>query len=214
MSEPENFETFSFSSNPDYHPSQQEIRKFKLNGEVSEKFKAKYREFKSLMDIEIKEFQTKYNSVSIRKHEQVIKFYNSTDDYCELTPFFNVPISFAGITFISSDQIVCFAKAIYSDDVVSAFKILIQTKSYYAHNYAKNIDECLNWDMIYYPIVYTATNYKFKNESMKEVLMKSSGRYLIYDSPRDSKLGIGRDGKGQNTLGIMLMMIRDSLCGN
>jgi len=209
--------TFSFNQNQnqnlDYHPSSQEMKKFKLNNELSKIFINRCNDFKKLMDDEIKEFQNHYNTVNINKYPDEIKFYDVNDDYFELTPFYNVStnISFAGITFSSSEQLICFAKAIYADKLDIAFKILIQTKAYYAHNYAKNIDECLDWNNIYYPIVYTANNYKFKNESMKNKLMETKEKYLIYNSKYDNKLGVGKDGKGHNTLGIILMMIRDRL---
>ena len=206
--------TFSFNSdaqNNDYHPTSLEIKKFKANDELSENFKTKCTDFKNLMDTEIKDFQTKYNNVVIKKYDVNIKFYNSTDSYYEFTPFYNTDISFAGIKFVSSEQLVCFAKAIYSNDLNTAFKILIQTKAYYAHNYAKNINECLEWNTIYYPIVYTATNYKFKDDKLKQMLIETKEKYLIYDSKFDVKLGVGKDEKGQNVLGIILMMIRDKL---
>ena len=209
--------TFSFnqsqSSSQDYHPTPLEIRKFKANNELSENFIIKCNDFKNLMDIEIKEFQTKYNNVSINQYPDVIKFYSNSDNYYELTPYYNIPnnISFAGIKFSSSEQLICFAKAIYANDFNTAFKILIQSKAYYAHNYAKNINECLNWNSIYYPIIYIANNYKFKDEDMKKILLNLKEKYLVFDAKFDNKLGIGRDGKGQNVLGIILMMIRDNL---
>lgn len=208
--------TFSFNQlqNQDYHPSSQEIKKFKTNNEdLSETFKTKCEEFKKLMDDEIKNFQNKYNNVNINKYPDEIKFYGSNDEYYELSPFYYISdnISFAGIKFSSSEQLVCFAKAIYADELDTAFKILIQSKSYYAYNYAKKINECLEWNNIYYPIIYTANNYKFKNEEMKNKLLETKEKYIIYDSKYDNKLGIGKDGKGQNVLGIILMMIRDKL---
>ena len=210
ISEPSTF-TFSFNQNQsnDYFPTSLEIKKFKNNNELSENFQTKCKDFKKLMDDEIKEFQTKYNNVTLINYPDKIMFYNSNEPYFELTPFYNVPnnISFAEIKFYSSEQIVCFAKAIYANDLVTAFKILIQSKAYYAHNYAKNINECMNWNNIYYPIIYVANYYKFKCESMKNIMNECKEKYLIYNSKYDDKLGSGKDGKGQNVLGVILMMI-------
>lgn len=207
---------FSFNqSQNNYHPSPQEIKKFKANNnELSENFKTKCNEFKNMMDIEINEFKNKYsNEINIKKYPDEIRFYNTNDDYYELTPYYNISndIIFAGIKFSSSEQLVCFAKAIYSKDLIAAFKILIVSKSYYAHNYAKNISPCLEWDSIYYPIIYISNNYKFKDETLKNKLMETKNKYLIFESKTDNKLGIGKDEKGENVLGIILMMIRDDL---
>jgi len=219
MSSESKYQTISFSfntssnTNIDYHPNNTEIKKFKADGSLSEKFKIKCKDFKDLMDSEIKIFQTKYNTINLNvsKDSSEIKFYDSHEKYYELSPFYDVSISFAGILFKSSEQLICFAKAIYSSDTSTAFKILIQTKSYCAHNYAKNIEECSDWNNIYYPILFTANNYKFKNNELKNILINTNENLLVYNSKFDNKLGIGKDGKGQNILGILLMMIRNNL---
>ena len=208
---------FSFApTQNDYHPTNLEIKKYKADGSLSDNFKNKCRDFLELMNKEIQDFQTKYNSGTLQQYQEIIRFYDSKEQFYELTPFYNVEpsISFAGISFKSSEQLICFAKTLYSNDYSTSFKILIQSKSYYAHNYAKNVEECLNWNNIYYPIVFTANNYKFKNEALKQMLLGTRGKHLIYDSKYDNKLGIGKDGNGQNILGIMLMMIRDIVNSN
>ena len=53
-----------------------------------------------------------------------------------------------------------------------------------------------------------------QNEKCKKALLSTGDAKLQEDSPTDSYWGIGRDGKGRNMLGVILMKVRHELKGN
>lgn len=69
-----------------------------------------------------------------------------------------------------------------------------------------------DWDKIKDNAMYYTLKIKFtQNPKMKQLLLLTNNIILIEDSPRDSYWGSGKDGKGQNKLGILLMILRDEL---
>jgi len=46
------------------------------------------------------------------------------------------------------------------------------------------------------------------------MLLDTRPAYLIENSPSDKYWGCGRDGSGQNKLGVLLMQVRDELNAN
>jgi N-glycosidase YbiA len=50
-----------------------------------------------------------------------------------------------------------------------------------------------------------------QNEDLKQILLDTKPALLIENSPKDSYWGCGKDGKGQNKLGISLMKVRDEI---
>lgn len=69
-----------------------------------------------------------------------------------------------------------------------------------------------NWENIKLDVMRAVISYKFTTDPhCQQVLLATSGHMLYEDSPYDSFWGIGKDGKGQNWLGKILVEFRDKL---
>lgn len=69
-----------------------------------------------------------------------------------------------------------------------------------------------DWDSIKLDVMMDVLKAKFsQNKKLKELLMSTGNANIIEDSPRDSYWGIGKDKKGQNHLGKLLVKLREIL---
>lgn len=75
----------------------------------------------------------------------------------------------------------------------------------------KNLEMRADWECIKVEVMRDALRAKFKRENnpkLYEMLRSTGDAYIVEDSPRDAYWGIGRDGKGENMLGKLLMEVR------
>jgi ribA/ribD-fused uncharacterized protein len=71
-----------------------------------------------------------------------------------------------------------------------------------------------DWDDLRNSVMAVATEAKYTQDPRLMKLLLSTGTRVIREaSPYDSYWGIGRNGKGHNMLGIILMMFRDQQLG-
>lgn len=69
-----------------------------------------------------------------------------------------------------------------------------------------------DWDTIKVDVMKTALLAKFStNDNLKQLLLDTDNEDIVENSPRDSFWGIGKDGKGVNMLGKLLMDVRDMI---
>ena len=69
-----------------------------------------------------------------------------------------------------------------------------------------------NWDEIKVLYMYKGLRAKFtKNRDLMKYLLDTGDAELVEDSPYDSYWGRGRDWKGENKMGKLLMRLRDEL---
>ena len=68
-----------------------------------------------------------------------------------------------------------------------------------------------DWDQVKETVMLHALRQKFQNPSLRTLLLQTKNRELIEDSPYDRFWGCGRDGKGKNRLGHLLMALRDEI---
>lgn len=69
-----------------------------------------------------------------------------------------------------------------------------------------------DWDKIKDDVMRHAVLTKFlQHTDLRDALLATGDEHIIEDSPYDSYWGCGKDGKGQNMLGITLMWVRDLL---
>lgn len=76
---------------------------------------------------------------------------------------------------------------------------------------SRNIPIRNDWEEIKENIMLLGLREKFKNDDLKELLIKTGKKKLIENSPYDKYWGIGKDGKGKNRLGELLMELREEL---
>lgn len=72
-----------------------------------------------------------------------------------------------------------------------------------------------DWEEVKEDIMYQAISAKFnQHEKLKQLLLNTREEQLIEDSPFDNYWGVGRNRKGKNRLGILLMKLRNELGEN
>ncbi len=68
-----------------------------------------------------------------------------------------------------------------------------------------------DWETEKESVMKHALRLKFQNGELKSLLLATQNRLLVEDSPYDRYWGAGRDRKGKNRLGMLLMEIRDEI---
>nr|QBK90412.1 MAG: NADAR domain protein [Pithovirus LCPAC103] len=69
-----------------------------------------------------------------------------------------------------------------------------------------------DWDAVKVSVMEKAVTAKFtQNETLRNLLVATDNRRLAENSPRDAFWGLGKDGRGQNQLGRILMALRSEL---
>lgn len=68
-----------------------------------------------------------------------------------------------------------------------------------------------DWGQVKEEVMLKALFAKFSQEPLKSKLLATGEEEIIEAVPWDSYWGIGKDGKGQNRLGILLMQIREAI---
>jgi ribA/ribD-fused uncharacterized protein len=90
--------------------------------------------------------------------------------------------------------------------------LIIQKYSLAAEAKDLNVKKIENWEQIKDIIMEIGLYAKFtQNGDLKKKLLSTDDSLLIEDSPRDSYWGIGKDGNGENKLGILLTKVRNNL---
>jgi ribA/ribD-fused uncharacterized protein len=67
------------------------------------------------------------------------------------------------------------------------------------------------WDELREQFMLTALRLKFSQSGARELLLSTGDRHLAEASPFDYFWAIGQDGTGHNTLGLLLMQVRQEL---
>jgi len=68
-----------------------------------------------------------------------------------------------------------------------------------------------DWVAVREEVMRHALRKKFQNPELRQVLLGTENRELIENSPFDRYWGAGRDGRGRNRLGALLMELRAEL---
>lgn len=144
-----------------------------------------------------------------------------------LSNFFYCPIVYMDTTFLSSEQLFMYIKAMSFGDEIAAGRIInypSPSKCKSIGRKVKNFDADI-WDMVSYGAMYQACFAKFsQNEKLGQYLLSTGDKILVEASPRDSIWGIGMDinyaestppevwmKHGENRLGKVLMDVRKVL---
>ena len=69
-----------------------------------------------------------------------------------------------------------------------------------------------DWDAVKDAVMYRAVRRKFETHSeLKAMLLATGDQEIIETAPHDTYWGVGRDGTGQNKLGLIIARIRAEL---
>lgn len=126
------------------------------------------------------------------------------------------------VCYNSTGQYMLYKKAQLFEDEATASKILDATEPKTQRKLGRKINNFKKsiWDEHKWDIVKEGNRIKFEqNEDLKEKLLETSGKYLVYMSPTDSVWGTGISGKnsfhrdpnnwGENLLGEILTVLRN-----
>ena len=68
-----------------------------------------------------------------------------------------------------------------------------------------------DWEKVKVGIMKEVLRAKFRDEKLRLLLEKTGNKRLVHVAPWDGFWGLGRDGKGKNMLGKLLMEVRDEI---
>lgn len=148
----------------------------------------------------------------MEKLREKIRFYKKDDPYGWMSNFHRATIDIDGIDYKTSEHYYQSRKAIsgeYADWIAKAPTPHIAFK---AARCLKPDDIRPDWDDIKVSVMEKALRAKFsQHPDLAKKLLDTGDAILIEDSPVDSFWGSGKDCKGQNMLGKLLMDIRENL---
>jgi ribA/ribD-fused uncharacterized protein len=164
-------------------------------------------------------FATKVEEVEEEKEEeadgkpaQAIRFYSNSETFKELSNFFPAKFTIDGKTYATVEhyfQAMKFPNNPAFQDQIIAQKTPAGAKKMGA---TKVIPLRPDWDEVRDEVMAKALRAKFtQNESLKTLLLSTDENQLEEASPTDAYWGTGKNGKGQNRLGKLLMELRAEL---
>lgn len=147
-----------------------------------------------------------------QQQQRTIKFYDRNKPYYELTNFWTGnPFRAEGRTWKTSEHYFQAGKFLKHPRIIDEIVATDSPRAVFdlarRHGHHKSPD----WDQTKDARMMRALTLKFKDPHLRNVLKKTGNAYLVEDSPYDPYWGVGKDGKGRNMLGKMLMRVRARL---
>lgn len=160
-----------------------------------------------------------------------IEFYDAKKAHGFLSNFYISPITIQGITYSSvehffqaskfddpwyRDQIIkaktpAMAKYIAAQKIIGRWPWQIQLDIIIENGISRGVHIRENWDKHRIKVMIKGVLHKFKNPTLRKMLLDTDRAILIEASPRDNFWGWGKDKKGKNMLGKILMCVRDKI---
>ena len=152
-------------------------------------------------------------SQPLPKNTPEIKFYAKDDPYGWMSNFYRAEIFIRGEWYATSEHYYQSSKAVYPDDREWIRAAPTPHKAFKATRALKPEEIWPYWDEVKLDIMREAIWAKFtQHPNLRKMLMETGEAILIENSPVDSFWGCGKDGKGENWLGKLLMELRHDFC--
>ena len=130
------------------------------------------------------------------------------DEYYFLSNFYNVPVTWQGITYKNNEAAFQSAKVL-DMDTRKCFTVMDART---AKSYGRRVKLRPNWHLIKYDIMYEICLAKFtQNNDLKEKLLATGNKHLEEGNTWGDRDWGTVNGVGLNKLGRILMTIRDEL---
>ena len=143
--------------------------------------------------------------------KNIIKFYRSVGKYGFLSCLYKKPIIFEEREFPSAEHAYQFGKLRDEDTREWAMEApKPHLLSILAHGLF-SWDIVNNWNKIKVNRMYNVLKVKFSDNELKNKLIDTRDSILIENSKSDAFWGIGKNGKGKNKLGVLLMKVREEI---
>lgn len=144
--------------------------------------------------------------------EQPILFYRANQKWGEFSNLYKREIEFEGRLFPTSEHAYQFGKIAKEETrewvMLAPYPHLVPAICHGLFSY----DIVPNWNKIKVDRMRRVLRAKFtQHEDLKELLLSTENRQIVEDSKFDSYWGIGKNGKGKNVLGKLLMERRSEL---
>ncbi len=140
-----------------------------------------------------------------------IKFYSTQNEFGEFSNFSAHGIEMNGQWYKTTEhyfQSQKFDDAAYREEI----RIARTPKDAANLGRSRNVKLRADWEDVKIDIMRDAVRKKFNtHKTLKELLLSTGDEYLIEAAPGDYFWGCGKDGSGQNWLGVILMEIRTEL---
>lgn len=166
-----------------------------------------------------------------------IKFYEKRDPYYIFSNFAPCQVTYKGTQYPTSEhayqcqkflgptatpKFIEYAEVMRATENVNKLFILSKQKRVGGYKWKTDLNPAIekyqdviirqDWDDVKDDIMSDIVYIKFaQNEKARKELLSTGDAVLQENSPRDSYWGIGKDGTGQNKLGIVLMNVRSKL---
>lgn len=140
-----------------------------------------------------------------------IRFWRSSDPFGCLSNFYAAPIEIDGKIWPTTEAYYQAMK--FADESLQEF-VRLAPNPKEAKTRAYQFPSALraDWDEVKESVMISALRAKIsQHPRIREKLLESGNARLIEASPYDSYWGEGKDRKGQNRLGELLMQIRNEL---
>jgi ribA/ribD-fused uncharacterized protein len=143
--------------------------------------------------------------------KNTIKFYRSVGKYGFLSCLYKKPIIFEEREFPSGEHAYQFGKMVDEDTREWAMNApKPHLLSILAHGLF-SWDIVPNWSKIKVNRMYNVLKVKFSDNELKNKLIDTGDSILIENSKSDAFWGVGKNGKGKNKLGVLLMKVREEI---
>ena len=144
---------------------------------------------------------------------EAIKFFSGSREYTELSNFhvadFEIDFPIGTFRFSSAEAAFqCLKQRKLTKGKVALFQLMVPTV---AREYGRQVPLREDWDEFRDAAMRHVLHAKFTNPAMRAVLLSTGERDLVHWAPWDGYWGSGKDGDGQNKLGVFLMQLREAL---
>lgn len=139
-----------------------------------------------------------------KNHAELSNFYNSNAQFI-------IRVKGRDFTFRNAEAAFhALKQQPYVDDEIKRFTHMTPNEARYQGKRVKLRDD---WHEVRVPLMAHILKAKFSNRYLRSTLLATSNEELVHEAPWDGFWGTGKDGLGANTLGILLMDLRDTLKG-
>jgi len=158
--------------------------------------------------------QTPANFREFPKHPpNEIHFYNKEDSYYAFSNFSEYPVFYENEEYRTAEHLF---QSLKFQDKKDAERVRRCRTAREASKVAQSMQTRIRKDWISRRVNVAAMQQvlicKFsQNEALADLLLSTGNAKIFQDSPTDSFWGTGKDGKGQNQLGVLLMETRSTL---
>lgn len=140
-----------------------------------------------------------------------IRFYSTKGEYGYMSNFYKSPITISGVQWPTTEHYFQ-AKKFTDTDLQNKIRLVSSASKAAKMGRTKHHSFREDWDTHRLKVMKLALKAKFyQHQDLKEKLLATGNATLIEDSPVDYFWGIGKDGSGENMLGIQLMEVREWL---